>query len=155
MVLQVGQSLTGIRSLFDRTHRSLHSVTTFSNTISASPNLAVSTSVPELALVNSATGTLVRQSPSPSLITHLVSSHTLLISGSSDGCIRTHDVRIGRSGSNSESSVKAHTKGVQGLEVNGNNIFTIGWSVRSVPPSCAWNYCLTVYTGSLVPFPIQ
>ena len=77
---------------------SLHSLTSFSNSISASPNIAVSTSVPELSLINSSTGKLVRQWPSPSLLTHLVSSHTLLLSGSADGCIRTHDIRIGSKG---------------------------------------------------------
>ncbi|KAH8117576.1 ubiquitin carboxyl-terminal hydrolase-domain-containing protein [Phellopilus nigrolimitatus] len=115
-------------------YRSLHAVTTFSNAISASPNLAVSTNVPELALVNSSTGSLVRQSPVPSLITHLASSHTLLLSGSADGYLRTHDVRVGKKGDFSEASVKAHLKGVQGLEVSGNLVFTIGWGERQSRP---------------------
>ncbi|KAI5119085.1 hypothetical protein M0805_004858 [Coniferiporia weirii] len=115
-------------------YRSLHTATTFSNSISASPNIAVSTSVPELALVNSSTGALVRQWSAPSLITHLVSSHTLLISGSADGYLRTHDVRVGKKGDFAESFVKAHTKSVQGLEVSGNLVFSIGWGVRQSRP---------------------
>lgn len=107
-------------------------MTTFSNTISASPNFATATNVPELALVNGQTGSIVRQFSAPSLITHLVSSHTLLLSGSADGCLRTHDVRVHKSGDFSESTVRAHVKGVQGLEVSGNLVFTIGWGVRSV-----------------------
>ncbi|EJD06087.1 uncharacterized protein FOMMEDRAFT_78690 [Fomitiporia mediterranea MF3/22] len=115
-------------------HKSLHTVTTFSNAISASPNIAISTGIPELALINSSTGALVRQWPAPSLLTHLVSSHTLLLSGSGDGYIRTHDIRIGPKGDFGELSVKAHTKGVQGLEVSGNLVFSIGWGVRQGRP---------------------
>ncbi|KAL5528994.1 hypothetical protein ACEPAG_4968 [Sanghuangporus baumii] len=115
-------------------HRSLHTITTFSNSISASPNIAISTGVPELSLINSSTGQLVRQWPSPSLLTHLVSSHTLLLSGSADGCIRTHDIRIGPKGDFGEQFVKAHTKGVQGLEVSGNLMFSIGWGLRQGRP---------------------
>lgn len=127
---------------FNTWYSSLHTVTTFSNAISASPNIAVATSIPELTLVNSSTGALVRQSPAPSLITHLVSSHTLLISGSADGFLRTHDVRIGKNGDYSESSVKAHMKGIQGLEVSANNVFTIGWGLRSVPIPCETTFNL-------------
>lgn len=56
----------------------------------------------------------------------------MLISGSMDGYIRTHDVRVGKksSGDFSESSVKAHMKGIQGLETSGNLVFSIGWGVR-------------------------
>lgn len=61
-----------------------------------------------------------------------MSSHTFLLSGSADGYIRTHDVRIGKKGDFSESSVKAHMKGVQGLEVSGNLVFSIGWGIRCV-----------------------
>ena len=107
-------------------------MTTFSNTISASPNIAAATNVPELLLINNSTGSLVRQWSAPSLITHLVSSHTLLLSGSADGFLRTHDVRVGKTADNSENSVKAHAKGIQGLEVSGNLVFTIGWGLRSI-----------------------
>ncbi|THH06212.1 hypothetical protein EW145_g4234 [Phellinidium pouzarii] len=115
-------------------HKSLHTATTFSNSISASPNIAVSTAVPELVLINSSTGSLVKQWSTPSLITHLVSSHTLLISGSADGYLRTHDVRIDKKGDLSEASVKAHMQSVQGLEVSGNLVFSIGWGVRQSRP---------------------
>lgn len=73
---------------------------------------------------------MVKQWPVSSLITQLVSSHTLLLSGSADGLIRTHDVRVKGRSDFSESHVKAHLKGIQGLEVSGNLVFSIGWGVR-------------------------
>ena len=56
----------------------------------------------------------------------------MLISGSMDGYIRTHDVIVGKKSSSdfSESSVKAHMKGIQGLETSGILVFSIGWGVR-------------------------
>lgn len=110
--------------------RSAHTLTSFSNSISASPNIAVSTAGPELVLVNTTTGLSVRQWVVPSLVTHLVSSHTLLLSGSSDGYLRTHDMRAGKSNKTSDLSVKAHNKGFQGLDVSGNLVFSIGWGER-------------------------
>lgn len=107
------------------------SVTTFSNTSNSSPVFAVSTVGPELHLLNSMTGDVVRQTPSPSLITHLEFSHSLLLSGSSDGYVRTHDPRTGVS--RAEGSVMAHYSGIQGLQTTGNFVLTIGLGVRCLP----------------------
>ncbi|TDL27635.1 hypothetical protein BD410DRAFT_782767 [Rickenella mellea] len=111
-----------------------HTVTTFSNNPTNSPNIAISTAVPELVLINSSTGNIIQQTPVSSLITHLVFSHTLLLSGSADGHVRTHDVRVRSQTEYGESSVKAHVRGVQGLEVSGNLVFSIGWGVRQSRP---------------------
>ena len=107
----------------------MHKVTSFSST---SSNIAISTSAPELVLVNNATGKPVRSTPVPSLVTHLVASSTLLVSGCADGFLRTHDFRTGKTGEHAEASVKAHANAVQGLDVSGNLVFTIGLGVTFV-----------------------
>lgn len=75
------------------------------------------------------TGTVVRQTPTPSLITQLQSSHTMLLSGSADGYLRTHDPRSSSTRSG-EAIVKAHSIGIQGLQTTGNFVFTIGLGER-------------------------
>ena len=128
--------------------RSLPAITSFSNTISASHNIAISINAPELALLDTRTAAVVRQWPVNSLVTHLVSSHTLLLSGSADGTIRTHDVRHKGRIDASESYIKAHLRGVQGLEVSGNLVFSIGWGERFVMHNVLLRFCLMHITGS-------
>ncbi|KAJ7349108.1 ubiquitin carboxyl-terminal hydrolase-domain-containing protein [Mycena albidolilacea] len=97
---------------------------TFSNTSMASPVLAASSTGSELLLLNSMTGSILRQVPAPSLISHLEFSHSAILSGASDGYIRTHDPRTALN--RPESQIMAHYSGVQGLQTTGNFVFTIG-----------------------------
>ncbi|KAL4065261.1 PAB-dependent poly-A-specific ribonuclease subunit PAN2 [Scleroderma citrinum] len=95
------------------------------------PNLlATATNASELLLLNAVTGSLVRQAPVTSVITHLHFSHSNLLSASTDSYIRIHDPRTGIRRENGENSVQAHSSGVQDLQVTGNFFFTIGWSLR-------------------------
>ena len=109
-------------------------LTTFSNATSSSQNLCAATSAPELLLLNGVTGSLIRQASTPSLIEHLQYSHTVLLSGSADGFLRTHDPRTGlrRDGGGAENVVLAHAGGVSGLQVSGNYVYTIGWTHRCI-----------------------
>jgi len=80
------------------------------------------------------TGSVSREIQTPSLVTHLEFSHSLLLSGAADGYLRTHDPRTGIiHNGGSESSVKAHYSGIQGLQTVGNFVFTIGLSLRFLP----------------------
>jgi hypothetical protein len=90
----------------------------------------VATTTPEILLLNSMTGSVVRQATTPSVITDLWFSHSVLLSGSSDGFLRTHDPRTGMTKEGGESLVKAHYGGVQGIQAGGNFLFTIGWGMR-------------------------
>ncbi|KAK7449653.1 poly(A)-specific ribonuclease [Stygiomarasmius scandens] len=115
-------------------HRTLSSITTFASS-SSSPNVAVATINNELLLLNAMTGSVSREIQTPSLVTHLEFSHSLLLSGAADGYLRTHDPRTGIiHNSGSESSVKAHYSGIQGLQTVGNFVFTIGLSLRQGRP---------------------
>ncbi|GLB35065.1 putative catalytic subunit of the poly(A)-nuclease (PAN) deadenylation complex, one of two cytoplasmic mRNA deadenylases involved in mRNA turnover [Lyophyllum shimeji] len=109
-------------------------IATFSNTPNSNV-VAASTADMELLYINSMTGTAIRQTTMPSVITHLQSSHSFLLSGASDGYLRTHDMRASsnRPGGG-ESSVKAHSIGIQGLETTGNFVFTIGLGERQGRP---------------------
>ena len=80
-------------------------------------------------MLNVTNGTVIRKSPSPSLVTQLRSSHSLLISAASDGNIRTHDFRK-RDGGSPEGLALAHVGGIQCLEVSGNYAYTCGWTLR-------------------------
>jgi hypothetical protein len=105
-------------------------VTTFSNASNNTHYVAVSTATPELLLLNSMTGTVVRDVPTPSMLTHLQFSYSSLLSGSSDGFLRVHDPRTGLGKEEGESAVKAHVSGIQGLQAGGNFIYTIGFGMR-------------------------
>jgi hypothetical protein len=115
-------------------HRSWpHSVTALSNELNSSQAIAVATSTPELLFVHSRSGTTVREAISiPSIITQLQFSHSLLYSGSADGYLRTHDPRTGMKKDSGESSTQAHPSGIQGMQISGNYVSTIGWGVRYV-----------------------
>lgn len=95
------------------------------------PNmLATATNGSELLLLNTLTGGIVRQAPVASVVTHLQFSHSNLLSASTDGHIRIHDPRTGIRREDGESSVQAHSSGVQDLQVTGHFFFTTGWSLR-------------------------
>ncbi|KAF7359264.1 PAN2-PAN3 deadenylation complex catalytic subunit PAN2 [Mycena sanguinolenta] len=102
-------------------------LTTFSNTSMASSVLAASSTGSELLLLNSMTGAILRQVSTPSLITHLEFSHSAILSGASDGYVRTHDPRTALH--RPESQIMAHYSGIQGLQTTGNFVFTIGLGV--------------------------
>lgn len=112
---------------------------------SSSTMTAVSTSGSELLLINAMTGNLSRQTTTPSIATHLEFSHNILLSGSADGYIRAYDPRTGivRNGG-SESTVKAHYGGIQGLQTAGNFVFTIGMSLR-----CLYSFFHPLYAHYL------
>ncbi|KAF5379932.1 hypothetical protein D9757_007171 [Collybiopsis confluens] len=103
---------------------------------SSSTITAVSTSNSELLLINAMTGNLSKQVTTASIATHLeFSQNNILLSGSADGHVRAFDPRTGTTrGGSSESSVKAHYGGIQGLQTVGNFIFTIGMSLRQSRP---------------------
>lgn len=115
-------------------YRHSSTIASFSNTTN-SHIIAASTSNMELLYINSTTGSISRQVPTPSVITHLEPSHSMLLSGSADGYLRTHDYRANtnRSGG-AEGLVRAHSNGIQGLQTAGHYAFTIGLSERRSRP---------------------
>ncbi|KAI0303542.1 PAB-dependent poly-A-specific ribonuclease subunit PAN2 [Multifurca ochricompacta] len=110
-------------------------ITTFSGTLSSSKTLAVSTSTPEIVLLNATTGSVIRQAQVPSVVRHLHFTHSYLLSGGSDGYLRCHDHRTGlRREGGAENAVKAHISEVQGLQSSGNHVYTIGFGLRQSRP---------------------
>ncbi|KAH9857626.1 ubiquitin carboxyl-terminal hydrolase-domain-containing protein [Lenzites betulinus] len=111
-------------------------ITTFSNKPPNSSAIAVSTVSPELILLNTQTGTAVRRTPAPSILTHLhyTASVSYFVSGDADGWIRLHDPRDLTSRSFSSSSVKAHISGIQGIETSSTLLYTIGLGMRQGRP---------------------
>lgn len=104
---------------------------TFSNTSHSSHFLATATTNLELLFLNSMTGGVVRQVPTTSVVTQLQFSHSMLLSGSSDGFLRVHDPRTGMGrASGAESVIKSHVGSIQGLQTIGNFAFTIGMGER-------------------------
>ncbi|KAF5372867.1 hypothetical protein D9758_001617 [Tetrapyrgos nigripes] len=115
-------------------NRSSAPIATFASS-HTSQNVAVATINNDLLLLNAMTGSVIREVQTPSLVTHLEFSHSLLLSGSADGYLRTHDPRTGLvHNSGSENAVKAHYSGIQGLQTIGNFVFTIGLSLRQGRP---------------------
>lgn len=110
--------------------RSASALTAFSSATYTSNVLAVSTTAPELVLLNAMTGNAVRVAPSPSVVTHLQFSHSTLLAALADGYVRAYDPRTALLRENGENSVLAHSSGVQDLQTSGNYFYTIGWSVR-------------------------
>ncbi|KAJ7702241.1 ubiquitin carboxyl-terminal hydrolase-domain-containing protein [Mycena rosella] len=107
-------------------------LTTFSNASTASPVLAASSTASELLLLNSMNGSVLRQAATPSLVTHLEFSHSVILSGATDGYVRIHDPRTALN--RPESQIMAHYSGIQGLQTTGNFVFTIGLGVRQSRP---------------------
>ncbi|CUA74901.1 PAB-dependent poly(A)-specific ribonuclease subunit 2 [Rhizoctonia solani] len=86
-------------------------------------------------IVNAISGASLRRVSSPFNVSHLAHVGTLLVSGTVDGMLRTHDFRTrGREDTAAESSCIAHTGGIQALEAAGNYIFTAGWGIRQSHP---------------------
>lgn len=87
----------------------------------------------ELLVLNTVNGTITRQIPCSPQIVRLHASHSLLLSGSSDGLLRTHDLRTSMNrNSGTENSVRAHQGSIQAIESSSNWVYTIGWSSRYV-----------------------
>ncbi|PSS06529.1 hypothetical protein PHLCEN_2v3677 [Hermanssonia centrifuga] len=112
-------------------YRSTSAITTFSNNSSNGPVFFACTAAQELLAINSQTGDIVRKSPAISIYTHLVNAPNVLLSGSSDGYVRSHDPRTSTSTIN---AIQAHASGIQGLQANGNFIYTIGLGMRQGHP---------------------
>lgn len=107
---------------------SASNVTTFTG--SGSHTVATANALPELSILNSMTGSLIRQAQVPAVVTSLEFTHSMLLSGSSDGYLRIHDSRTGLIRSGGEQHVRAHLGGVQGVQASGNFAFTIGLGER-------------------------
>jgi PAB-dependent poly(A)-specific ribonuclease subunit 2 len=87
----------------------------------------------EFLVMNTKTGTVGRQMPCPPQVVNLHVSHSLVFSGSSDGLLRTHDLRGSmKRNSGTELSVRAHQGSIQAIESSGNWVYTIGWTIRCV-----------------------
>jgi PAB-dependent poly(A)-specific ribonuclease subunit 2 len=84
-----------------------------------------------MVFLNPATGTPIRKVSTTSVLTHLEHSHSMILSGSSDGFVRVHDLRtgMGRAGG-AENLVKAHARSIEGLQTSGSFVFTIGMGDR-------------------------
>lgn len=102
-------------------------MTAFSNNSTSGPVFYASTAAQELLVINSQTGDVVRRTPTVSIYSHLFNSPTVLLSGASDGYIRSHDPRTSSSTIN---AVLAHASGIQGLLASGSFIFSIGLGIR-------------------------
>ncbi|KAB5596531.1 PAB-dependent poly(A)-specific ribonuclease subunit PAN2 [Ceratobasidium theobromae] len=112
-------------------------LTTFTHHPTIPNTFVVSAQAPSntFHIVNAITGASLRRIPSPSHVSHLSYVGTLLVSGSADGMLRTHDFRAkGREETAAENSCIAHTGGIQALEGGGNYIFTAGWGIRQSHP---------------------
>lgn len=93
--------------------------------------LAVATDAQELVYLNELTGDVIRRNSVSGVINQLHFSHSLLLAGSSDGYIRSYDIRNpSRRTDSAENSVYAHAGGVQGLQSGGNYVYSIGWGYR-------------------------
>lgn len=103
-------------------------LTTFCNSPGSTSTLVVGSTGGELTVLNATTGDIIRQVTSSARVTRLESSSDCVLSGSADGYVRTHDIRA--SLRRTESQVKAHQGVVQGLECNGNWVYTIGLGIR-------------------------
>jgi hypothetical protein len=126
------------------THNNLHGrcylrtqngILTFDNHPTRPNMLVVAQSAPELLLINSSSGTVLRTLPVPATITTIRSSSSILLSGGSDGYLRIHDLNSpGRSNEDSsEGSTLAHVGGIQAIDTGGNYALTIGWNTRLIP----------------------
>ncbi|KAG8722933.1 poly(A)-specific ribonuclease [Ceratobasidium sp. 394] len=113
-------------------------LSTFSHHPTIPNTFVVASSTPSshtFHIINAVTGASMRHVQSPSHISHLAHIHTLLVSGSVDGMLRTHDFRArGREDSAAENSCIAHTGGIQALETSGQYILTAGWGMRQSRP---------------------
>ena len=106
-------------------------ITSFSNASGTTRGLSVATDAQELIHLNELTGDVVRRTNVSGIINQLHFSHSLLLAGSSDGYIRSYDLRKpSRRTDSAENSAYAHAGGVQGLQSSGNYVYSIGWGYR-------------------------
>ncbi|KAI0648291.1 ubiquitin carboxyl-terminal hydrolase-domain-containing protein [Trametes meyenii] len=111
-------------------------ISTFSNKPPNSSAIAAATVTPELLLLNTQTGAVLRRTSAPSILTHLhyTASQSYFVSGDADGWIRLHDPRDLSSRSHASGAVKAHVSGIQGLETSSTLLYTIGLGERQGRP---------------------
>ncbi|KAG8827255.1 poly(A)-specific ribonuclease [Serendipita sp. 399] len=89
----------------------------------------------ELLTINTTNGTIIRTIPCYPQIVRLHATHSVFLSGSSDGILRKHDLRVApKREFGSELSVRAHQGSIQAIEASGNWIYTIGWTSRHGRP---------------------
>ncbi|KAH7107329.1 ubiquitin carboxyl-terminal hydrolase-domain-containing protein [Auriculariales sp. MPI-PUGE-AT-0066] len=105
-------------------------VLTFCPASSSATTLIAATTAPEFVVLNASTGQVMRSVSSPAHLVTLAPSPSAVISGSSDGQIRVHDIRA----SSTVASVKAHVGGVQSVLASGSYAFSIGWAIRQGRP---------------------
>ncbi|KAG9034379.1 poly(A)-specific ribonuclease [Tulasnella sp. JGI-2019a] len=120
-------------------YNSTHALSTFSEHPSMANAVVLATNgqeASEFIMLNTATGAEIRKVAAPPMVNHLRASHSLLVSAAADGYIRTHDFRTSnkRDSGAAQSSAFAHSGGIQGLEISGNQIFTCGWGFRQSRP---------------------
>ena len=109
----------------------------------------MATDAQELIYLNELTGDVIRRTSVAGIINQLHFSHSLLLTGSSDGYIRSYDIRNpSRRTDSAENSVYAHAGGVQGLQNSGNYVYSIGWGYRwSKSPRLLGLWNLTLCRG--------
>ncbi|KAI0811211.1 PAB-dependent poly-A-specific ribonuclease subunit PAN2 [Irpex lacteus] len=110
--------------------RTPNAVTAFSSNASTGSVFYACTASQEFFAINSQTGDVIRRSPTVSIYSHLVNGTNVVLSGGSDGYIRSHDPRT----STTVNAVQAHGSGIQGLLTSGNFICSIGLGVRQGRP---------------------
>lgn len=116
-----------IREQYISYFRSPNAVTVFSNNATHGPVFFACTAAQELLAINSQNGALVRKTSAVSIYTHLVCTPNILLTGASDGYIRTIDPRTSIP---TASGVQAHPSGISGLQASGTFIYTIGLGMR-------------------------
>ena len=107
--------------------RSSNAITAFSNNATHGPVFFACSSAQELLAINSQTGDLVRKSSATSIYSHLVCAPNMLLTGSSDGFVRTIDPRTSIATGH---AVQGHPNGIAGLQASGNFVYTIGLGMR-------------------------
>ncbi|KAI0703544.1 PAB-dependent poly-A-specific ribonuclease subunit PAN2 [Cytidiella melzeri] len=111
-------------------YRNTTAVTAFSSNAATGSIFFACTAGQEFLNINSQTGDVLRKSPAVSIYSHLVNGTNVVLSGGSDGYIRSHDPRT----SSTVSVIQAHASGVQGLQTSGNFIYSIGLGLRQGRP---------------------
>ncbi|KAG8829897.1 poly(A)-specific ribonuclease [Serendipita sp. 400] len=97
--------------------------------------LVAMTNKAELLTINTTNGAITRTIPCYPQILRLHATHSVVLSGSSDGLLRKHDLRAAtKRDFGSEASIRAHQGSIQAIEASGNWIYTIGWSSRNGRP---------------------
>ena len=133
MALSVRVYLSSKACMTDRATRSTPANTAVSTFAQEGHTLVAVSDKAEFLVMNTKTGTVGRQIPCPPQVVNLHVSHSSVLSGSSDGILRTHDLRGStKRSSGTELSVRAHQGSIQAIESSGNWVYTIGWTLRCV-----------------------